>query len=126
MIKVYISGPIAKPNRKKGRYGKNIVPAMQAWEELWDLGYNPYCPHFSYFQDNWMQKHGTVLEHGDWMMLDLDWLKQCDCMLRLPGESPGADMEEAYAKHHGIPVYYSVEELDKAVMCHDATPIHTR
>lgn len=38
-------------------------------------------------------------------------LERCDAVLRLPGESPGADREVHYAISLGKPVYYGLEEL---------------
>jgi hypothetical protein len=32
-----------------------------------------------------------------WLDYDLHWLRHCDCVLRLPGESSGADKEEQVA-----------------------------
>lgn len=38
-------------------------------------------------------------------------LQHCDAVLRLPGESKGADQDVAIARERGLPVYYSIEEL---------------
>jgi hypothetical protein len=38
-------------------------------------------------------------------------LAHCDAVLRLPGESTGADRDVAIAAERGIPVYYDVEEI---------------
>ena len=38
-------------------------------------------------------------------------LEKCDAVLRIPGDSKGADQDVAIAKERGIPVYYSVEEI---------------
>jgi hypothetical protein len=48
------------------------------------------------------------------MELDNEWVLRCDALLRLPGESQGADAEVELAKKHGIPVFYSIEELTAA------------
>jgi hypothetical protein len=45
------------------------------------------------------------------MMLDKEWVLRCDCLLRLPGESPGADEEVELAVKNNIPVFYSIDEL---------------
>ncbi len=42
------------------------------------------------------------------------WLECCDALLRLDGLSKGADAEVRYAKHIGIPVYFSLEEIPLA------------
>ncbi|MEW1833560.1 DUF4406 domain-containing protein [Microbacterium sp. NPDC079995] len=38
-------------------------------------------------------------------------LQHCDAVLRLPGESRGADQDVAIARQRGIPVYSSLEEI---------------
>ena len=42
-------------------------------------------------------------------------LQHCDAVLRLPGESAGADQDVAIARERGLPVYRSVEEIPVAV-----------
>jgi hypothetical protein len=41
-------------------------------------------------------------------------LAHCDAVLRLPGESAGADQDVAIAQKRGIPVYFSMEEIPAA------------
>ena len=38
-------------------------------------------------------------------------LQHCDAVLRLPGESVGADQDVAIARERGLPVYRSVDEV---------------
>ena len=38
-------------------------------------------------------------------------LEHCDAVLRLPGESTGADQDVAIARRRGLPVYYRVEDI---------------
>ena len=38
-------------------------------------------------------------------------LEHCDAVLRLPGESTGADQDVAIARRRGLPVYYSLDEI---------------
>jgi hypothetical protein len=38
-------------------------------------------------------------------------LQHCDAVLRLPGESTGADQDVAIARERGLPVYYRVEDI---------------
>jgi len=38
-------------------------------------------------------------------------LQHCDAVLRLPGESTGADQDVKIATERGIPVYHSLEEV---------------
>jgi hypothetical protein len=41
-------------------------------------------------------------------------LQHCDAVLRLPGESRGADRDVAIAEQRGLPVYRSLEEIPDA------------
>jgi hypothetical protein len=38
-------------------------------------------------------------------------IERCDAVLRLPGESKGADNDVKLAKERGIPVYYELDEI---------------
>ncbi|GLY30821.1 DUF4406 domain-containing protein [Kineosporia sp. NBRC 101731] len=38
-------------------------------------------------------------------------LEHCDAVLRLPGESNGADQDVAIAHRRGLPVYYRAEDI---------------
>nr|WP_211244218.1 hypothetical protein [Actinospica robiniae] len=41
-------------------------------------------------------------------------LQHCDAVLRLPGESRGADQDVAIARERGIPVYTSLDQIPRA------------
>jgi glycine cleavage system pyridoxal-binding protein P len=49
--------------------------------------------------------------YDDWLEMDLALIPRMDIVLRLPGESAGADKEVATAKQHGIPVAFGWGEL---------------
>jgi hypothetical protein len=38
-------------------------------------------------------------------------LAHCDAVLRLPGESTGADQDVAIAEERGLPIYYRLEDV---------------
>ncbi|MFI8423622.1 DUF4406 domain-containing protein [Streptomyces sp. NPDC085479] len=38
-------------------------------------------------------------------------LARCDAVLRLPGDSTGADQDVATARRRGLPVYYDIAEI---------------
>lgn len=42
-------------------------------------------------------------------------LQHCDAVLRLPGDSAGADSDVRIATERGLPVYYSVEDIPALV-----------
>ncbi|GLW52728.1 NUDIX hydrolase [Kitasatospora phosalacinea] len=47
-------------------------------------------------------------------------LARCDAVLRLPGESTGADLDVATARRRGLPVYHDVSELPHRARREDA------
>lgn len=53
---------------------------------------------------------------NDWYRFDHDQLAACDAVLRLGGDSAGADGEVRLATDWGIPVFHSVGELLAAVL----------
>ena len=38
-------------------------------------------------------------------------LERCDAVLRIPGESKGADQDVAIARERGLPVFFTLEEV---------------
>lgn len=103
MIKVYIASPYTK-----GDVAVNVKNSMDMVNILIEKGYAPFCPLYTHFQHIMHPQDWSV-----WMELDLEWVAVCDCLLRLPGESKGADIEVEFAKDKCIPIFYSVEELEK-------------
>lgn len=119
MLKVFVSGPITK-----GNLGDNVNQAAAASMVLLKAGLSPFCPHLSVFFDGitsrdemrlryWGQAHhlpgGTKVE--DWYSMDEPWVRASDVLLRLPGESVGADLEVGWAREEGIPVFHTVEDV---------------
>ncbi|MEY9861700.1 hypothetical protein ABH935_007343 [Catenulispora sp. GAS73] len=51
-------------------------------------------------------------------------LAHCDAVLRLPGESRGADQDVAIARERGIPVYTSLDEIPRADAPHPEASAH--
>ena len=96
---VYVAGPISAD------IIHNTRNAIDVWKVLMYEGYIPIVPHLSILIEL------VYPIRDEWYKYDLHLLYRCDMMLRLPGASFGADLEEAFAKEHGIPVYYTVEEL---------------
>lgn len=103
---VYIAAPYTK-----GDQVANCRVAMQMWEGLRHAGrVTPICPHWSAYQQLL-----TPLEHHEWLAYDFELISRCDALLRLPGESKGADQEVIHARFKNIPVFNSVGELYKWV-----------
>lgn len=57
--------------------------------------------------------HGGFRELGaePWLTMDLELVKRSDAVLRLPGDSSGADGEVEHAIKCGVPVFYRIEDL---------------
>lgn len=97
--KIYIAGPLTKGNQLD-----NVSNAINIYNQLIDLGYYPFCPHFSYFANIVDSK-----PYETWIEQDLIWLKECEAVYRIEGESEGADGEVLFAQQRGIPVYNDFE-----------------
>jgi len=101
MIKVYIASPYTL-----GDVAVNVAKQMKVADALIDEGFAPFVPLYSHFQHMYNPKPYEV-----WTKLDLEWVLSCDVLLRLEGESKGADNEVKFAQENKIPVVYSIEEL---------------
>lgn len=100
-MRVYVAGPYTK-----GDVAVNVRNAILAGQELIEAGHAPFIPHLSHFQ------HLLVPgPYEQWIALDLVWLEVCEALIRLPGESDGADAEVRRATMLSLPVYASVEEF---------------
>ena len=51
------------------------------------------------------------MSYATWVEIDLDWMYRCDCLLRIDGESEGADKEILMARELKIPVFYNITDL---------------
>ena len=101
MKKVYISGPYSTNGTIY-----NIRLAIEAANTLLLAGFAPFVPHLNFSWD-------IIYPHSydTWLNWCIAWVPACDCLLRIPGISPGADIEVALARELGIPVYETICEL---------------
>jgi len=121
--RVYIAGSISK-----GDLATNVNQGTLAFLHLTACGFAPFAPQWSVFSTypcqpatNGVVALGTaagMLSHDDWLAVDLSWVGVADIVLRLPGESKGADEETALAESLGIPVAHSVHELCGPTLWH--------
>lgn len=79
---------------------------MDAAKQLMDNGLHPYVPHYNCF---FQITHPRSQE--DFMRLDFAFLEVCHAVLRIPGESIGADREITFANIHNIPVFCTMSDL---------------
>lgn len=99
---VYVAGPFRRPDPIA-----NTHRAVREGMALWDSGrVAVLIPHL------------TLVAHlvepradRDWLDFDLDQLEHCHAVLRLPGESAGADAEVARAHELGLPVFHHRGEV---------------
>jgi hypothetical protein len=120
-VLVYVAGPIGK-----GDLVHNIKLAHDAGMALLRAKIPCIVPHGSCFWGSRVKSvsgpphydmafvaeitpEGTTL--GDWYGMDLVIVSRCDAVLRLPGESVGADLEVTLAREQGKPVFYSVADV---------------
>ena len=101
---VYIASPYTHGNKLH-----NVHVSIDAANELVSMGHVPYLPLLTHFWDEYSPK-----PYEFWLKYDIHFLPLCQAVLRLPGSSNGADREVRHAGELGIPVYYSIEELDAA------------
>lgn len=97
----YIAGPYSADPERCTR------TAIEALHHLLDAGVPAICPHLSHLAETHRAR-----DYGDWMALDLRLVERCDVLVRLPGDSAGADREVAHARYHGIPVGILHERAD--------------
>lgn len=105
MKRVYIAGPITRTDYYGSQFA-NVRAGIRAGERLLAAGHAPYVPHLNFI---WEMMHPHETHH--WYALDNKWIEVCDALVRLPGDSPGADAEVALAERLGIPVYQGVEHF---------------
>lgn len=103
--RVYLAWPYSS-----GVPGWNVQVAINQADLLIRLGYAPLVPHLShYIHDQFPQPYEV------WMEICLAWIPCSQAVYRLPGESPGADRECELAASLGIPVVYSLLNLQHAL-----------
>jgi len=101
MIVVYIASPYTL-----GDVAVNVKMQIDVADKLVELGYCPIVPLLNHFQH---LVHPRPYE--DWVKIDNELVLRSDVILRLNGESKGADAEVELATNHNIPVVYSIQEL---------------
>lgn len=111
--RIYVAGPITL-----GDVAGNLHTGIEVSLFLLETGYSVYSPFaLTAFA---IEKHGAPPAVGspgyeNWLHNDLAWIEQCHALLRLPGQSAGADREVAHALAHGLFVFYAVADLLRAL-----------
>jgi hypothetical protein len=101
---VYIAAPYTNPDP-----AANVHRVIRVATYLWDRRLcAPLVPHLTII---WHLVRPRPIQY--WYALDLVLLARCDAVLRLPGESAGADRECEEAERLGIPVFYTTDSLEE-------------
>jgi flagellar biosynthesis/type III secretory pathway ATPase len=80
---------------------------IEALHRIMDLGHCPIAPLLSHFAEITRQR-----PYEEWIACCLATVDRCDALIRLGGESKGADREVSRAIHRRIPVFRSWETLE--------------
>jgi hypothetical protein len=99
-VKVYIAGPYTNVD-----VGTNVHNAMIAFDRLMDAGLVPFCPHWAHYQHIMSPR-----VYDEWLEYTMEWISICNCIVRLPGDSEGADREVELAKIMGLRVYHHIHD----------------
>ncbi len=91
---IYLAGPIDGG----GTRAANLALALDYAEYILEIGGIPYSPQLNgIFWNAFSPKPRDV-----WLQMDFDMILHCDALVRMPGESEGADKEFEFALSHGI------------------------
>ena len=99
--RIFVYGPYTH-----GDVAANVRNAILAANELRDHGFYPFIPHLSHYWHTLCPR-----PYEEWLVMDLEWLRVCHALLRLPGESSGADKEVEWCIAHEMPVFYEMADL---------------
>jgi len=91
---VYVAGPITGDPWGCVRRGTDAFRALR------EIGCVPFLPQLSV-----LHEMVDPQPYEAWLAYDFDVIEHCDALLRLHGDSAGADREIAHAEALGIPVH---------------------
>jgi len=93
---IYLAGPITRPDPMANAHTAcNIATAMV------DAGFTPFVPQCSIIWQTIQPRPWAW-----WLEYDFRILANCSLLMRIPGESQGADAEIKEAKRIGVPVVF--------------------
>ena len=97
-MRVFIAGPYGDSNPPEV-IRANVLRADQVARDLMAQGHQVYCPHTM----SWGWERDKRLTRQQYLELDKSFLRYwAEAIYRIPGDSPGADGEMAYAKELGL------------------------
>jgi hypothetical protein len=98
--KIYIAGPYTSPDQCI-----NTNKALRVGDKVIEQGDIPFVPHLFHFWHTVSPK-----EYDTWMKIDIEFLKVCDEMWVISGESKGVKIEIEIAESLGKKVVYLIED----------------
>lgn len=98
-LRVYVAGPMTV-----GDYYDNVHLGIKVGRKVFEDGMAPYVPHLDAFMYMGRGQEDTEM-WADFLEWDVEWVSQSEAVLRIPGESRGADLETKHAQRLGIPVF---------------------
>lgn len=101
-----MAGPITL-----GNIEDNVANAIEVGQVLLGAGYAPFIPHLSHYAEPMATWTQNPTRYEEWLDLDRSYIAVCDALLRLPGDSRGADREVAWAQELQIPVFTNIDKL---------------
>ena len=102
---IYISSPYTL-----GDSAAHVTTQLQAAHHILDMGHCPVAPLLTHFLHIYQPR-----PYEDWMQMDLAIVPRVDALIRLPGESKGADREVQKARECGIPIFTDWASLAAAL-----------
>ncbi len=108
---IYIAGPLSATATHSVE--QHVADAVTLWMRLLKLGIPAFCPHLSaLYPSAW-----TLFDYEFWMAYDFAVIDRCTHVLMMVGwrESKGAVREHDRAESLGLPIAYSVEELEQFI-----------
>ena len=100
---IYVAGPYSKPDPIQ-----NTHNTLQIADKILKLGGTPIIPHLSLLWHLYSPK-----EYVFWLEYNMEFLRKCQAVFRIQGESYGANEEEKVAHEIGIPIFYNLYDLTR-------------
>uniref|UniRef100_A0A6H2A3E6 DUF4406 domain-containing protein n=1 Tax=viral metagenome TaxID=1070528 RepID=A0A6H2A3E6_9ZZZZ len=108
-MRLYIAGPYGRSRGlSEEELETNVLRAKVYARGVIAAGHTPFLPHLYHeLHRGWI----TSPDETRWFNMAKEWITFCDGILRIPGESVGADKEVAYAEMMGLKVFHNLEEI---------------
>lgn len=105
---VYLAGPCTVLAIGSSSH---LLNAVSVADKLLDCGFTPLVPNA--LTHIWQMI--AFRDRATWLAYAAQLMRRCDAVLRLEGESEGADREVELARELGIPVYDSVTQMAELI-----------